>query len=81
MGADRIDHGGLLPNKEMTRAMQHQAALLFGRFGLHEAHARTHDGFADRLSIGSIVLLAFEIGLHVGRRHQPNSMAEGLQLP
>ena len=80
MGADRIDHRGLLPNEEMTRAMEHEAALLLGRLGLHEAHARSHDGFADGLGIGSIVLLAFEVGLHVGRRHQPNGVAERLQL-
>ena len=80
MGADRIDHGGLLANEEMTRAMEHETALLFERLGLNEAHARSHDGFADRLGIGSIVLLALEVGLHVGRRHQPNRVAERLQL-
>src|SRR5216684_6981059 len=34
MGADRIDHGGLLPDEEMARAVEHQAALLLGRLGL-----------------------------------------------
>src|SRR6476659_5202996 len=80
MGADRIDHRGLLPNEEMTCAMEHEAALLRGRLGFHEAHARTQDGLADGLGIGGIVLLALEIGLHVGRRHQSNSVAECLQL-
>jgi hypothetical protein len=80
MRADRIDYGGLLPNEEMTRAMKHEAALLLERLGLNEAHARSHDSFTDGFGIGSIVLLALEIGLHVGRRHQPNSVAEGLQL-
>ena len=62
VGTDRIDHGSLLANEEVTRAVEHQAALLLGRLGLHEPHARPHDGFADRLSIGGIVLLALEIG-------------------
>src|SRR4029077_3515869 len=41
VGADRIDHRGLLANEEMTCAMEHEAALLRGRLGFHEAHART----------------------------------------
>ena len=81
VGADRIDHSGLLANREMTRAVEHQAALLLCRPGLHEAHARPHDCFADRFSIGGIVLLALEVGLHVDRRHQPHRVVEGLQLP
>ena len=28
VGADRIDHGGLLANKEMTRAMEHEATVV-----------------------------------------------------
>ena len=33
MGADRIDHRGLLADEEMARAVEHQAALLLGRLG------------------------------------------------
>ncbi len=60
--------------------MEHETALLFGRLGLNEAHARSHDSFTDGFGIGSVVLLALEVGLHVGRRHQPNGVAERLQL-
>ena len=45
--------------------MQHQTALLLGRFGRYEAHARPLDRFTDCLGISSIILLAFDIGLHV----------------
>jgi hypothetical protein len=38
MGTDRIDDGCLLPDEEMTRAVEHKAALLLGRLGLHEPH-------------------------------------------
>src|SRR5262245_58641393 len=31
MGTDRVDNLGLLANKQMPRAMEHQAALLFRR--------------------------------------------------
>jgi hypothetical protein len=34
MGTDRIDHRGLLANKKVAGAMEHQAALLLGRLGL-----------------------------------------------
>jgi hypothetical protein len=29
MSPDRVDHRGLLPDKQMARAVQHQATLLF----------------------------------------------------
>ena len=46
----------------------------------NEAHVRPQDRFADSLGISGIILLAFEIGLHVGRRHQAHRVAERLQL-
>jgi hypothetical protein len=36
--------------------------------------------FADSLGIGGIILLAFEVGLHVGGWHQAHGVAERLQL-
>ena len=36
MGADRVDHRGLLADEQMTRAMEHQAALLLGGLGRDE---------------------------------------------
>src|SRR5262245_50194776 len=54
------------------------AALLFCRLGLDESHVWPTYRFADRLSIRGIVLLAFQIGLHVGRGHQANSVAKCL---
>jgi hypothetical protein len=35
--------------------------------------------FADRLSVGGIVLLALDVRLHIGRRHQPYRMPQGRQ--
>jgi hypothetical protein len=80
MRADGVDDRRLLPDEEMPRTMQHQAALLLGRFRRHEAHARPLRRFAYGLGIGSIILLAFDIGLHVGRRNEPHGMTESLQL-
>jgi len=51
MRSDRIDHRSLLTDEEMARAMEHQAALLFGRLRLHEPHVWPDNGPADRLSI------------------------------
>ena len=80
VGADRIDHCSLLAHEEMARAMEHEAALLLGRLRLHKAHARSHDGFADGLGVGSVVLLAFDIGLHVGRRDETHGVPQSLQF-
>ena len=80
MGPDRINHRGLLPNEKVTRAMEHEAALLLGRLGLHEAHIWSRDCFADRFGISGIILLALEVRLHIRRRHQAHSMTERLKL-
>ncbi len=80
MRADRIDHSGLLPDEQMPGPMQHQAGLLVGRFHRNEAHVRPLHRLANRLGIGGVILLAFNIGFDIGRRHQANRMAERLQL-
>ena len=69
MGPDRIDHRGLLADEQMARAVEHQAALLLGRLGRDEPHRRPRDCLADRLRVSGIVLLPFDVGLYVGRRH------------
>ena len=66
--------------KQMARAMEHQAALLLGRLGRDEPHVRPGDGLADGLRISGIVLVPFDIGLHVGWWHQPHGMAQRLEL-
>ena len=62
MGADRINHFGLLPDEERARATEHQAALLLGRLGRHEPHVGPGDRFADCLGVGGIVLLPLDVG-------------------
>src|SRR5207344_206402 len=61
---------------KIARAMQHQPALLLGRFDLYETHGRPPRRLADRLSVGRIVLVALDVGLHVLRRHQPHPVAK-----
>ena len=80
MGADRIDHPRLLADEEMARAMEHQAALLLGRFRLDEPHAWPRNRFADGLGVSRIVLLSLDVRLHVRRRHQPHRVPKRLQL-
>jgi len=60
--------------------MQHQSALLFGRFDLHKTHSRTSHSLADRLGVGGIILVALDVGLHILRRHQTNLVAELREL-
>ena len=71
-----IDHLGPLPHQKIARPMQHQPALLLGRFDLHETHGRPPHRLADRLGVGGIVLVALDVGLHVLRRHQPHLVAK-----
>jgi len=79
MGADRVDHGRLLPDEEMARAMQHQAALLLGGLGLHEPHVGPGDRLADRLGVSGIVLLPLDVGFDIDRRHQTYCVPERLE--
>ena len=80
VSAERIGYRILLAYQEMTRAMEHQAALLLWRFDLNKPHRRPPDSFADRLRVRRIVLLSFDIRLHVGWRHQTHGMAQRLEL-
>jgi hypothetical protein len=80
MGADRVDHRGLLADEELAGAMQHQAALLLGRLGLDEPHVGPGDRLADGLGVGGIVLLPLDVRLYIGRRHQAHIMPERLEF-
>src|SRR5271169_3439876 len=80
MSADSIDYSGLLANQEMTRPMQHQAALLLRRLGLNKAHRWPPHGLADCLGVGHVVLLPLDVGLYIGRRHQPHAVSERFEL-
>jgi hypothetical protein len=71
---------GLLADEELACAMEHQAALLFGRLGLDKPHVGSGYCFADGLSVGGIILLPLDVGLHVGRRHQAHDMPKCLEL-
>ena len=80
VGADGIDHRGLLANEKLAGAMQHQAALLLGRLGLDKPHIGPRDRFADGLGVSGIVLLSLNVGLHIGRRHQTHRMSKRPEL-
>ena len=77
---DRIDHRGLLADEHVAGAVKHQAALLLRRLGRHEPHVGSGDGFTNCLCVSHVVLLAFDVGLHVSRRHQSHGMAERLEM-
>src|ERR1700687_4607418 len=64
----------------MASTMKHQAALLLGCLGWHEPHVGSGDRLANRFCVGHVILLPFDVGLNVSRRHQPYGMTECLQL-
>ena len=62
MGADGIDHRGLLADEELAGAMEHQATLLLGRLGLDKPHVGPGHRFTDGLGVSGIVRLPLDIG-------------------
>jgi hypothetical protein len=53
---DRIDHCSLLANEQEAGAVERETALLVRRIGGDERHVDPGNRFADRLSVGGIVL-------------------------
>jgi hypothetical protein len=80
VSSDRINYRGLLADEHMAGAVKHQAALLLRCLCWHEAHVGSGDRFANSLSVSHVVLLPFDVGLHVSWRHQPHGMAECLKF-
>jgi len=76
-----IDQLGPLPHQKVARSMQHQTALLLGRFDLHKSHGRPSHRLTDCLGVSGVVLVALDVGLHVLRRHQSHPVAKLRQLP
>ena len=60
--------------------MEHQATPLLWRLG-RESRMFALVTVADRLRVRGIVLLPFDVGRYVGRRHQSHGVAERLELP
>jgi hypothetical protein len=73
---DRVRKPDPLAHQQQAGPMQHHHALLLHSLHGNKAHGRPAHCLADRLGIGGIVLLAFDVGLHVARRHQPDIVPE-----
>src|SRR5260370_42464372 len=69
VSSDRVNHRGLLADEQMAGAVKHQAARLLRCLCWHEAHVGSGDRFANSLSVSHVVLLPFDVGLHVSWRH------------
>jgi hypothetical protein len=69
VGPHGVDQLCALLHQQIAGTMLHQLGLLLGRLHLDEAHGRTPHGLANRLSVGSIVLVALDVGLYVLCRH------------
>src|SRR5918993_2516429 len=81
MSTQGVDDLGALADKEVTRPEDHGRSLLRLTLHGHKAHGRTLGGFADRLGIGHVGLLALDERLHVGWRDQPHLVAELADRP
>ncbi len=80
VSTDRMQEHGALFDQESPGAVQHRGRLLLGRFDRHEAHGRARHGLADCFRIRGIVLLPLHVRFHIGRRHEPDLMAESSEL-
>jgi hypothetical protein len=80
MSTDGVDQLCALSDQQLAGPVQHQHPLALGALDRHEPHRRSRHSFTDRLGIGSVVLLAAKIGLHIGWRHQPHLMAQCCDL-
>ena len=80
MAAYGIEQHGALTDQKIAAAVYGQDALLFGALNRHKAHGGPGDGFANGFGIGSIVLAALDVGLHIGRRHETDLVAKQLDL-
>jgi len=78
--SDRIDHRDLLADEQMTGAVKRQATLLLGCLGWHKPHVGSSDRLANRFCVSHVVLLPFDVGLYVSRRHQSHGMTKCLKL-
>src|SRR5258708_6291240 len=67
--SDRINHRGLLAYEQMACAVKHQAALLLRCLCWHEPHVGSGDRLANRLSVGHVVLMPFDVGLYISWWH------------
>src|SRR6202023_650946 len=80
MGPDCIDYCGLLTDEQMAGAVEHQAALLLGGLGWYKSHIGPGDCLANGLRVSRVILLALDVGLHIGRRDQPHGVTQFLEL-
>src|SRR5215472_1507383 len=80
MGADRIDNCRLLTDEQMSCAMEHQTALLFGCLRWHKPHVGPGHSFANGLRVRRIVLLPLDVRFYVSWRHKAHGMPKRLQF-
>src|SRR6516165_4746402 len=78
--AEGIAQHRTLAHQQLPGPVQHQGGLLLLGLDRDEPHRRPRDRLADRCRIIRVVLAAFEIGLHITWRDQPNHVTKQLQL-
>ena len=79
--ANLIDQRGAISNQAVAHAMQGLHVELLLGLQLDETHRRPCGGFGDCFGIAIIVLLRFDVGPDVLRRHQTDFMPETGQFP
>ena len=76
MPAQAVEDLGTLPHQHLAHLVVHQHCLIIDGADLDEAHRGTRHRLADRRRISSIILLPFNVWLHIGWRHQPDVVSQ-----
>ena len=76
MSASRIGQHGALTNQQFPPTVHEQRGLLLSCLHWNEAHRRPLAGFADRLGVGGVILVALDVGFHILRRHKAHLMSQ-----
>jgi hypothetical protein len=80
MSPEGGNHLRPLTHEHMARSEYHRSSLLAFRLRCHKSHGWPARRFGDGFGISGVVLLTFDEGLHIRRRHQPNLVVQGTDL-
>jgi hypothetical protein len=80
MPAQSVHQTHTLAHQPLPATVQQHGSLLVGRLDRHKSRGRSPNRLANRFRIGGVGLVAFDVRLHVLRRHQPHLVANRAQL-
>jgi hypothetical protein len=81
MRAQGVDQARALAHQQVARPVDQQQRLLLLALDRHEPHRGACHSLTDRRGIRHVVLLPPHVRLDIGRRHEPDLMAQAGEQP